>query len=161
MAHDDLLIRKNADYVEFRHLHPSPIELKRKEHKVSMTVELDSDPEVLWNNFKTKHRTTIRRAEKNGLEIVRGGKEHLETFYKIISTGWRDLGTPIYRIDFFENIIRILRRFGCRSTWCYYQRQSNCHGIQWPFQGHRRRYVDLRPQGARRTCKPTTCFTGR
>jgi FemAB-related protein (PEP-CTERM system-associated) len=102
----DLLARKNADFVELRHLRPSTIELRRKEHKVSMTVELNADPDVLWNKFKTKHRTNIRRAAKNGLKIVRGGKEYLESFYKIISIGWHDLGTPIYRIDFFKNIIK-------------------------------------------------------
>jgi FemAB-related protein (PEP-CTERM system-associated) len=105
---NDLLQAKKADYVELRHIHPSPNGLRRKEHKVSMTVALDPDPEVLWKNFKTKHRTNIRRAEKNGLEIVRGGREYLKIFYQIISTGWRDLGTPIYRIDFFENIISAL-----------------------------------------------------
>ncbi len=104
-AAKDLLIKKKSEYVELRHLHPSPMELKRKEHKVSMTVELNPDPDTLWNGFKTKHRTSIRRAAKNGLEIMRGGKEHLDAFYKILCTGWRDLGTPIYKRDFFENIL--------------------------------------------------------
>ncbi len=104
----DLMKAKKADFVELRHLHPSPNGLKRKEHKVSMTVALDPDPEALWNKFKTKHRTTIRRAKKNGLEIVRGGREYLEVFYQLISTGWRDLGTPIYRMDFFKKIIDAL-----------------------------------------------------
>jgi FemAB-related protein (PEP-CTERM system-associated) len=104
-ACQELLTNNKSDYVEFRHLHPSPIKLKRKGHKVSMTIELDPDPDVLWNNFKSKHRTNIRRAQKNGLEIVRGGGENLEEFYKIICIGWRDLGTPIYKIEFFKNIL--------------------------------------------------------
>lgn len=104
-----LMLKNKSDYVEFRHLYPAPNSLVRKEHKVSMTITLNSDPDALWNRFKSKHRTNIRRAAKNNLEVVRGGKELVGTFYDIISNGWRDLGTPIYHIRFFENI---LQRFG-------------------------------------------------
>ena len=100
----NLLTRTGAEYVELRHLQRSPVELMRNEHKVSMTIDLDPDPDVLWNKFKSKHRTNIRRAQKNGLEIVRGGQAHLEPFYRILSAGWRDLGTPLYRIGFFKSI---------------------------------------------------------
>ena len=102
-----ILSENHADYVEFRHLHRSPGDLPCNERKVSMTISLDADPDVLWNKFKSKHRTNIRRAFKNDLEIVQGGQDHLDAFYKLLSTGWRDLGTPIYRIDFFQRILDV------------------------------------------------------
>ncbi len=102
---EKIVKRDNGYYLELRHLHKANIDLPSKTHKVSMTLNLDPDPDVLWNNFKSKHRTNIRRSYKNELKIQRGGAELLDTFYEILSVGWRDLGTPIYRKSFFRNII--------------------------------------------------------
>jgi len=95
----------HGKYLELRHLHKSHSELPFQTHKVSMTLTLDPDPDTLWNDFKSKHRTNIRRAYKNELKIQVGREDLLDTFYKLISIGWRDLGTPIYRKSFFRNII--------------------------------------------------------
>lgn len=103
-----ILKNEGGSYIELRHLKKSSLELPNKTHKVSMALELDPDPNVLWNNFKTKHRTNIRRAKKNNLEIKIGGKELLQDFYKIMCIGWRDLGTPFYKYSFFENIFKML-----------------------------------------------------
>ncbi len=107
LFHDakSILKKLKGDYIELRHLKKSTMDIPCKTHKISMALELDPDPDVLWKNFKTKHRTNIRRAAKNGLEIKVGGKEFLREFYNILSVGWRDLGTPIYRLSFFENIL--------------------------------------------------------
>jgi len=106
---ENILKRVGGDYIELRHLKKSVVGIPCKTHKVSMALELAPDPDVLWKNFKTKHRTNIRRAAKNGLEIKVGGIEYLRDFYNILSTGWRDLGTPIYRISFFENILNAFK----------------------------------------------------
>lgn len=100
-----ILQEVRGNYLELRHMRKSRLDIPNKTHKVSMTLELNADPEVLWNNFKTKQRTNIRRAAKNGLEIRVGGKEFLKDFYTILSIGWRDLGTPIYGFSFFEEIL--------------------------------------------------------
>ena len=104
-AAGELLREVKGDYLELRHRKRSKADIPVKTNKVTMTVELDPDPEVIWNNFTTKHRTNIRRAAKNGLEIKVGTKEFLKDFYAIESTGWRDLGTPFYRMSFFNNIL--------------------------------------------------------
>lgn len=75
------------------------------DHKVSMTIDLNPDPDVLWAGFKTGHRQDIRRAYKNGLTAKVGGLDLLDDFYAILSTSWRDLGTPIYRKSYFASII--------------------------------------------------------
>jgi len=96
-----------GDYLELRHKKRSSADIPVKTNKVSMTLKLDQDTDVLWNNFKTKHRTNIRRACKNGLKIRVGNKDLLNEFYDIISIGWRDLGTPLYQKSFFENILDV------------------------------------------------------
>jgi len=101
----ELLQKSQADYLELRHRHKVCQDLPVKTHKVSMMIELDPDPEKLWNGFKTKHRTNIRRSEKNGLVIRSGGAELLDDFFNIISVGWRDLGTPLYGKSFFRAIV--------------------------------------------------------
>jgi FemAB-related protein (PEP-CTERM system-associated) len=99
-----ILKTSGGSYLELRHKKKSNADIPAKTHKVSMTLELDSNSDVLWNNFKTKQRQNIRRAYKNKLEIKVGKRECLMEFYKIMSIGWRDLGTPFYRLSFFENI---------------------------------------------------------
>ena len=100
-----ILQNSGGSYLELRHKKKSSLDIPAKTHKVSMTLELDGDPDVIWNNFKTKHRTNIRRAYKNGLEIKVENGEYLKDFYNIMSIGWRDLGTPFYKLSFFRNIV--------------------------------------------------------
>lgn len=100
-----ILYKMKGDYLEMRHLKKSSLDIPYTTHKVSMTINLDPDPEVLWESFKSKHRTNIRRAAKNDLEIKFGGNEFLEDFYNILSIGWRDLGTPFYQLSFFQNTL--------------------------------------------------------
>ena len=104
----DILRKEKADYLELRHLKQLSCDLPRKTHKVSMTIELNPDPEVLWNKYNSKHRQTIRKAAKNGLEIRFGKMELLRDFYKVMSRGWRDLGTPIYSCNFFKDVLEDL-----------------------------------------------------
>ena len=75
------------------------------DHKVSMTIQLEPDPEVLWNRFKTGHRQDIRKGYKNGLTAKIGAGELLGDFYTVLSESWRDLGTPVYRKSYLERII--------------------------------------------------------
>lgn len=101
----DLLQEHRADYLELRHFNQTGSGLPCKTNKISMTVALNHDPEVLWNKFATKHRTTIRRAAKNELEIIRGKGDILTEFFTLLNHGWKELGTPLYSRSFFENIL--------------------------------------------------------
>jgi FemAB-related protein (PEP-CTERM system-associated) len=101
----DILEKNKGDYLELRHVKQTEQKLPVKTHKISMTLSLDRDPERVWNAFKSKHRTNIRRAEKHGLTIRSGGENLLSDFFQIISIGWRDLGTPIYPFRFFQYIL--------------------------------------------------------
>lgn len=99
-----------VDYVELRSRQELP-GLPQSEHKVSMSIDLDADPEKLWAGFKSGHRQEIRKGAKNGFEVRIGGEELLKDFYAVLSESWRDLGTPLYPERYFE---RILRTFPAR-----------------------------------------------
>jgi len=100
-----LVDRERMAYLELRNMVKSNEPLPTSEKKVSMTLSLNDDPDVIWNGFKSKQRNSIRRAYKNGLSVKDGGMELLDDFYLILSQSWRALGTPIYRRDFFAEII--------------------------------------------------------
>lgn len=100
----------NADYLEIRSLRNLG-DFPTSQHKVSFTVSLDPDPEVLWNGFTTGHRKEIRRGYKHGLSTTFGGAELVGAFYELLSESWRDLGTPIYARSFFD---RLVSTFGSR-----------------------------------------------
>jgi FemAB-related protein (PEP-CTERM system-associated) len=74
------------------------------DHKVSLTIALESDPEAVLNRMKREQRAEIRRAYKNGF-TVKFGPELIGDFYLVLSESWRDLGTPIYRTDYLKAIV--------------------------------------------------------
>ena len=98
--------QESVDYFEIRSLHVCDSELPMSRNKVSMTVPLASDPDLLWDAFTSKHRNNIRRAYKSGLHVKSGHIELLDTFHDLLSRSWRDLGTPVYRKRYFESILR-------------------------------------------------------
>lgn len=107
-----------VDYLELRCAGALPVDLVAATHKVSMTIALNADPDVLWNGFKSKHRTNVRRAAQEGLTVQSGGMELLEEFYSVLENSWHHLGTPLYRRDFFESVVTAFpastRIFLCR-----------------------------------------------
>jgi FemAB-related protein (PEP-CTERM system-associated) len=95
-----------ADYLEIRSRRQWGKGLPTSPHKVSMTVQLASDPDVLWKAFATNHRRDIRRGYKRGF-IARFGREELfDDFYAVLSESWRDLGTPIYSKHYLTSVLR-------------------------------------------------------
>lgn len=94
-----------ADYLELRCAMALATDLSVSLRKVSMTIALDPDPDVVWNSFTSKHRKNVRRAAKNGLEVRAGGIELLADFYAVLERSWRDLGTPIYGRAYFRAIL--------------------------------------------------------
>lgn len=98
--------RLGADYLELRCAGELVTDIPVSLRKISMTVPLQRDPEKLWGSFTSKHRTNIRRAVKNGLEVKFGGIELLHDFYSVIERSWRSLGTPLYSINYFRKVLQ-------------------------------------------------------
>ena len=96
-----------ADYLELRCTEQLTTSLPVSHRKISMSLELAADPDTIWNAFSSKHRTTIRRTYKNDLEVIAGGTELLPTFYKVMQQSWRSLGTPLYRPQYFAEIMNV------------------------------------------------------
>lgn len=117
-AAQDHAARMKADYLELRCAAPLDTSMQASTHKISMTLELQPDPEQLWNKFSSKHRTAVRRVYKDGLSVVSGGRELLPEFYSVMQHSWRDLGTPLYSPQYFEAIVDAFpaetRLFVCR-----------------------------------------------
>lgn len=94
-----------VDYLELRCAQPLGVNLTLSLRKVSMTIPLSLDTEAVWNGFTSKHRKNVRRAQKNDLQVRAGGIELLPEFYAVLLRSWRDLGTPLYGIDYFKTIL--------------------------------------------------------
>lgn len=105
---EKILRERGGDYLELRHLKQTSESVPCKSHKVSMTIELNPDPEVVWNQFDRKHRSNVRRAAKNNLEIIYGYGDLLPRFYEVMGRGWKELGTPMYSYTFLKNIVDAL-----------------------------------------------------
>jgi FemAB-related protein (PEP-CTERM system-associated) len=94
-----------ADCLELRTRRPITLQLPVSLHKVSLTLEMAADPDVLWNGFTSKHRTAIRRALKNDLTVRSGGADLLAIFYALMEQSWHRLGTPLYAKEYFASIL--------------------------------------------------------
>jgi FemAB-related protein (PEP-CTERM system-associated) len=94
-----------VDYLELRTRRQLG-SLPTAQHKVSMTLDLDPNPDVLFKKFTTAHRQDIRGGYKKGLTARIGGLELLSDFYAVLSESWRDLGTPIYSLSYLQTVAR-------------------------------------------------------
>jgi FemAB-related protein (PEP-CTERM system-associated) len=103
---------RKAKYLELRCAAPCETDMQLSTRKISMSIALDADANVLFERFASKHRTNIRRSFKNGLEVRSGGAELLPTFYRVMEESWRSLGTPFYSRSYFA---AIMQTFGERT----------------------------------------------
>lgn len=76
--------------------------------KVSMLRRLPSDTETLDRELGAKVRAQIKRGQQEEPEIIIGGVELLNDFYRVFAINMRDLGTPVYGKPFFYNILTTL-----------------------------------------------------
>lgn len=83
---------------------PNPEELQGK--KVSMLLPLPSSSDELMASFKSKLRSQIRKAEKNGLSFQVGSDANLiDPFYSVFSRNMHRLGSPVHSKSWFESIL--------------------------------------------------------
>jgi FemAB-related protein (PEP-CTERM system-associated) len=96
-----------VDYLELRSRRHLGDQFPSSAHKVSMTVRLDPDPDVVWHRYKAKTgpRQEIRRGYDHGFTARFGGVDLLDDFYEVLSESWRDLGTPIYGKDYLRTLL--------------------------------------------------------
>ena len=101
-----------AGHVELRHTSRLCPSVPCRRHKLSMTLALPADAELLWTMLDRKVRNQVRKAQKANLEVVSGGRELVDEFYAVFSRNMRDLGTPVYPKALFRDT---LDRFADRA----------------------------------------------
>ena len=94
---------RRCKHVELRHVARQFPALPCKTHKVAMHLPLTA---TIWDDLDRKVRNQIRKAEKSGLVVERGGEELLGDFYTVFARNMRDLGTPVYSRRLFQEVLR-------------------------------------------------------
>jgi serine/alanine adding enzyme len=95
---------RKCGHVELRHVDPQFAPLPCKQHKVAMRVDV---VDGMFDKLDRKVRNQIRKAEKSGLTVERGGEALIEDFYTVFARNMRDLGTPVYSRRLFEEVLRV------------------------------------------------------
>lgn len=94
---------RGCRHVELRHIGRRFEDLPCRQHKVAMRLALEPG---MWDRIDRKARNQVRKAEKSGLTVARGGPELLGDFYRVFARNMRDLGTPVYGRGLFEEVVR-------------------------------------------------------
>lgn len=69
-------------------------------------VNLKLTEDEIFASFNSKRRNMIRKAEKNDVEIIIGGVELLEDYYKMIISLYKKLNKPPLNIEYYSEIIK-------------------------------------------------------
>ena len=100
-----------VSHIEFRDVIPRKGDWPVKTNKVTMTLPLPDTADQLWKDLGSKRRAQIKRPLREDPEIVSGGMELVDDFYRVFSENMRDLGTPVYSKFFFKEIIKQFPEF--------------------------------------------------
>ena len=76
-----------------------------KTGKVRMLLRLPDSSETLLASFKSKLRSQIRKAEKNGVRFRWAEPEEVDSFYTVYRHNMRDLGSPPHSLKWFKCIM--------------------------------------------------------
>lgn len=104
---DAMATRDKVRMLELRSARALPVDLPVSHRKITVVLPLEGGPDAVFNRFKAKLRSQIRKPVKEGVE-VRFGADQVEAFHAVFSQHMRDLGTPTQPLSFFRNIARHL-----------------------------------------------------
>lgn len=96
--------RGRVKLLELRSREPLPLDLPVSHRKITVMLDLPAGgPEALFQSFRAKLRSQVRRPEKEGVS-VRIGPDQVGPFFAVFSRHMRDLGTPTQPRRLFEAI---------------------------------------------------------
>ncbi|WP_421132053.1 FemAB family XrtA/PEP-CTERM system-associated protein [Alteromonas sp. A079] len=100
-------VTTGSKHVEVRNIAATPEDTTLLAHKkVRMLLPLPSGSDALMASFKSKLRSQIRKAEKNGLTVQLGVNTALiDDFYSVYAQNMRDLGSPVHAKRWFQHIV--------------------------------------------------------
>lgn len=113
-ARDEARARRSR-HVELRHVARQCPQLPFRQHKVAMTRPLAADEDAQWKALDNKVRNQVRKAQKSGCVADTGGAELIDDFYDVFARNMRDLGTPVYGLQLFDETFRAAPE-ACRVT---------------------------------------------
>lgn len=99
-----------VDYLELRYKEKQNSSLLLKQASSTFGCELGDDAEKILANVKKKQRAVIRHSLKNELSFTTTQKNNsqvFEDFYQLLSTSYRNLGTPIFSKKFFQQLVDV------------------------------------------------------
>jgi FemAB-related protein (PEP-CTERM system-associated) len=95
----------NAKAIEYRERVEANDDSQLEGKKVSMLLPLPATSDELFSGFKTKLRSQIRKAEKNGLTYELGkNQQFIDEFYGVFSENMLRLGSPVHSKKWIESI---------------------------------------------------------
>ena len=102
----ELAADAGCSHVELRDTAPRHDGWPVRTDKVAMELALPGDVDALWSGLGSKLRSQVKRPmRETGVVVVRGGAELLNDFYDVFARTMRDLGTPVYPIAMFREIL--------------------------------------------------------
>ncbi|MBV8771855.1 MAG: FemAB family PEP-CTERM system-associated protein [Deltaproteobacteria bacterium] len=87
---------------------PLPAGWIEQSHKIVMEVGLPKTIDDYWQRLSPGRRKRLRYLLRRQLESEWGGIEAVPVFYEIFAANMRNLGTPVYPREFFEQQLRRL-----------------------------------------------------
>ena len=88
-----------------------------KDLYVTFQREIYSDSKENFKAIPRKQRRMIRQGIKADLISKIGRREHLKDFYNIYARSVKTLGTPVFPLRYFENIMNIFSETFILSVW--------------------------------------------
>jgi FemAB-related protein (PEP-CTERM system-associated) len=73
--------------------------------KCRMVLDLPESSALLWTGFKSKRRSQVNKAIRDGLIAKLGKEELLADFYLVFSRNMRDLGSPVHAGKWIRAVI--------------------------------------------------------
>ena len=98
----------DVDYLELRYKEKQESDLLLKQAHSTFGCEISESSDNILASIKKKQRAVVRHSLKNELScsISSTAKNHDFTdFYHLLSTSYRNLGTPIFTKRYFENLL--------------------------------------------------------
>ncbi|MCP5018243.1 MAG: FemAB family PEP-CTERM system-associated protein [Ketobacter sp.] len=99
--------------VELRHSQQDVVGELEQGIKVRMLLKLESSAEEQFKQFKSKLRSQVRKAEKNGVVFFEGKTAaHRQEFYRVMQINMHQLGSPVHSRAWFD---AVLDSYGTRA----------------------------------------------
>lgn len=92
-------------HIEFRDIQARSKWQHVRTDKVTMLLPLPGTEEELWASLSSERRNRIKKSQKSGASTTVGGIELVPDFYQVFARNMRDLGTPVYSIEFFRRML--------------------------------------------------------